>query len=321
MVPNSYFRRDANPESMSGALKMEHDGLYWGQQQQIDPLGQNVYPVQASGSSQGTSIQFSASPSSSTHLQALRDFMSQGNSTGSVPLYSQQLVPLPPPLLVPLGEDSSHFSRSALPDVDMRGQYRGDVFGSEKTPHRTQLQRESHILAERQRREEMNDKFSSLRAMLPKSSKKDKASIVGDTINYVVDLEKTLKRLQACRAKRKGCHIPKEKSLKSSPSSDPKLEASKTDTVQRLPVQVEVQALGEQAVVKLVCGKSPKLVLRILTALEQCKVEVLQSNVTTLGDIAVHFFTIELTPGVSATTEELIAALEAAAAAMNSSTS
>mgnify|MGYP002775119990 FL=1 len=37
--------------------------------------------------------------------------------------------------------------------------------------HRSKVQRENHILAERQRREEMNDKFCILRSILRKSNK------------------------------------------------------------------------------------------------------------------------------------------------------
>ncbi|MCO5554264.1 hypothetical protein L7F22_007792 [Adiantum nelumboides] len=71
----------------------------------------------------------------------------------------------------------------------------------QRIPYRTQLQRESHILAERQRREEMNEKFTILRSMIPKLTKKDKASIVTDTINYIKELEKKVSYLQACKKK------------------------------------------------------------------------------------------------------------------------
>ncbi|KAH7306341.1 hypothetical protein KP509_22G007300 [Ceratopteris richardii] len=75
------------------------------------------------------------------------------------------------------------------------------VSTEQRIPHRTQLQRESHILAERQRREEMNDKFTILRSMIPKLTKKDKASIVTDTINYIKELEREVSFLQGRRKK------------------------------------------------------------------------------------------------------------------------
>jgi UTP:GlnB (protein PII) uridylyltransferase len=58
--------------------------------------------------------------------------------------------------------------------------------------------------------------------------------------------------------------------------------------------EVDVQKLGNQAVIKLVCSRTPGQVLRVLHALDECKVDLLQSNVTTVGDISVHFVTVQV---------------------------
>ena len=52
--------------------------------------------------------------------------------------------------------------------------------------------------------------------------------------------------------------------------------------------------LGKQAVVKVVCSRQPGHVLRVLNALEECKVEVLQSNVMTVADNSIHFITVQV---------------------------
>ena len=58
--------------------------------------------------------------------------------------------------------------------------------------------------------------------------------------------------------------------------------------------EVDVQQLGKQAVVKVVCSRRPGHVLRVLNALEECKVEVLQSNVVTVADNSIHFITVQV---------------------------
>ncbi|CAM6116525.1 unnamed protein product [Calypogeia fissa] len=326
-----------------------------------------------------------------------------------------------------VGENSSPI-RGCKP-ADMlayRALYQSELFATERSPHRTQFQRENHILAERQRREEMNEKFSALRAMIPKATKKDKASIVGDTIGYVLELEKTLKHLQACKASRKGYFkefklLKRKPSLKIAPevvatedddledcdrsmtgtSSTPPdldLQSNPTATVaaaeemhttdlctlseehmnshhqhsdvqqhqcvdmmdsfdgpvislatenvngcaepfqehevkdddgdmlqQILPpsqegissAEVDIQNLGEQAVIKIVCARSSGLVLRILLALDECKVDVLQSNVTSVAEKSVHFITVQICSGLSLTTEEMIAVLHKASSSPN----
>ncbi|KAL2652060.1 hypothetical protein R1flu_020188 [Riccia fluitans] len=344
----------------------------------------------------------------SPQLQALRDFMAFGTSNSNyhhhhghhsmptnVPLENVNLLTsaaAAAPMFLHLGDDSPashpqlqqqligipHHQSSSLvvdssqtksPDLmAYRVLCQAELFATEKSPHRTQFQRENHILAERQRREEMNEKFSALRSMIPKATKKDKASIVGDTIAYVLELEKTLKHLKACKDSRKGyshklvgrkrsssslkvmddcdrsnSETPpdpaalttntgtaveetkpgpscttgfedttevKERSKESQPEptansssekfgceSDSSSKHKEKVKEKRVGVDttVEVQHLGDQqAVIKIVCARSQGLVLRILQALDDCKMEVLQSNVTSNSQQCVHFITVQL---------------------------
>ncbi|KAK1266412.1 Transcription factor EGL1 [Acorus gramineus] len=57
----------------------------------------------------------------------------------------------------------------------------------------------SHILSERRRREKLNEKFVILKSLIPSISKIDKTSILGDTIEYLKDLEKRVEELESCR--------------------------------------------------------------------------------------------------------------------------
>lgn len=55
----------------------------------------------------------------------------------------------------------------------------------------------NHVLAERRRREKLNERFMILRSLVPFVTKMDKASILGDTIEYVKQLRKKIHDLEA----------------------------------------------------------------------------------------------------------------------------
>ncbi|KAM7527176.1 hypothetical protein LguiB_030586 [Lonicera macranthoides] len=55
----------------------------------------------------------------------------------------------------------------------------------------------NHMLAERRRREKLNERFIILRSLVPFVTKMDKASILGDTIEYVKQLRKKIQDLEA----------------------------------------------------------------------------------------------------------------------------
>ncbi|XP_058082223.1 transcription factor GLABRA 3-like isoform X2 [Magnolia sinica] len=57
----------------------------------------------------------------------------------------------------------------------------------------------NHVLSERRRREKLNEKFLVLRSLIPSISKVDKASILGDTIEYLKELERRVEELEGCK--------------------------------------------------------------------------------------------------------------------------
>ncbi|GFZ01373.1 basic helix-loop-helix (bHLH) DNA-binding superfamily protein [Actinidia rufa] len=56
-----------------------------------------------------------------------------------------------------------------------------------------------HVLAERQRREKINKRFSVLESLVPSTSKVDKVSILDNTIEYLKELERRVEELDSCK--------------------------------------------------------------------------------------------------------------------------
>ena len=134
----------------------------------------------------------SSSNQTCPQIQALRDFMVYGNMANpsvasphpSSTVSSRVTTPAASSLFYQLegtatdsllrtsGGIGCSSQSSKQPDMSLA--YRAlcsEIYATDRSPHRSQFQRENHILAERQRREEMNEKFSALRAMIPKATK------------------------------------------------------------------------------------------------------------------------------------------------------
>ncbi|OEL15886.1 Transcription factor bHLH25 [Dichanthelium oligosanthes] len=102
---------------------------------------------------------------------------------------------------------------------------------------------QDHIIAERRRREKINQRFIELSTVIPGLKKMDKATILGDAVKYVRELQEKVKTLEEDGAHsgagssiqsavifKKPCHLPEDEAMASSHGGDdgmqlPEIEA------------------------------------------------------------------------------------------------
>ncbi|XP_077221543.1 basic helix-loop-helix (bHLH) DNA-binding superfamily protein isoform X2 [Tasmannia lanceolata] len=190
-----------------------------------------------------------------------------------------------------------------------------------------------NLVAERKRRRKLNDRLYALRALVPKITKMDRASILGDAIEYVKELQKQAKDLQdeleetpdEDGAKPTGnntvqLEIPNQNAVNHGDEESPNGSTIGTtdhgnafslsnrtadlvkqnhdsfteDKTQQMEVQVDVsQVGGNEFFLKVFCENKPGGFVRLMEALNSLGLEVTNANVTTFSCLVLNVLKVE----------------------------
>lgn len=158
----------------------------------------------------------------------------------------------------------------------------------------------NHVEAERQRREKLNQRFYALRAVVPNISKMDKASLLGDAISYINELQAKLKVMEAEREKVGG--TSRDSSAVAAEANNPDLENQN-----RVP-DVDVQAVHDEVIVRVSCPLDSHPASRVIQAFQEAQINVVESKLAAMNDTVFHTFVIKSQGSEQLTKEKLIAA-------------
>ncbi|XP_028097165.1 transcription factor bHLH90-like isoform X1 [Camellia sinensis] len=173
-----------------------------------------------------------------------------------------------------------------------------DSLKSKQRIEREQYQ-SKNLVTERKRRNRIKDGLFTLRSLVPKISKMDRASILGDAIEYIEDLQKAVKKLQDELRE-----MEKEKFNEESDELEmPKLNASTehnqdpstVDENEQMEEQVEVKQIGmRNFLLKLLCKRKQGGFRGLIEAVNSLGLQVIDANVTTFNGKVLNILQLEV---------------------------
>ncbi|XP_034682789.1 transcription factor bHLH90 isoform X2 [Vitis riparia] len=160
-----------------------------------------------------------------------------------------------------------------------------------------------NLITERNRRNRIKDGLFTLRALVPKISKMDRASILGDAIQYIVELQQEVKKLQdEVNMEQEGSNM-KDAELKRSSRYSPATTTEhnrgsssigEKKQIESQRVQVEVKLIGtREFLLKLLCEQKRGGFARLMEAINVLGLQVVDANITTFNGKVLNIFRVE----------------------------
>ncbi|ONK60104.1 uncharacterized protein A4U43_C08F14280 [Asparagus officinalis] len=199
------------------------------------------------------------------------------------------------------------------------------------------LHNHDHIIAERKRREKLSQRFIALSAIVPGLKKMDKASVLGDAIKYLKQLQEKVKTLEEQSEPKKvesAVLVEKAQSLEDDvSSSDENFNGAKPIVVhdehknnnynsddknnekRKDGNNAEIEAkLSEKSVLlRIHCRKSKGVLVKALTEIENLNLSVVNTSCVTFTNCALDVTVVaEIEEGFCLTVKELVKKLNTA---------
>ncbi|GMI86538.1 hypothetical protein like AT4G37850 [Hibiscus trionum] len=221
---------------------------------------------------------------------------------------------------------SSHiisFNNSNSPPAISRQHYGGldcDVKPNNKkvmgSLTRTPLHAQDHVIAERKRREKLSQRFISLSALIPGLKKTDKASVLGDAIKYLKQLQEKVTALEEQAAKKavesvifvKKTRIYADDEIETS-SSDENFDSQYNKSFP----EIEARVSDKDVLIRIHCDKNKGFISNIINEVEKLHLSVLNTNVLPFGQATLDITIVaQMEAGFSMTVKDLVKCLRLA---------
>ncbi|KAG2704861.1 hypothetical protein I3760_05G026300 [Carya illinoinensis] len=172
-------------------------------------------------------------------------------------------------------------------------------------------QTQDHIIAERKRREKLSQRFIALSAIVPGLKKMDKASVLGDAIKYLKQLQERVKTLEEQTTKKNIESVVFVKKSQLFVECDNSISGSEP-LDEHLP-EIEARFCDKNVLIRIHCEKRKGVLEKSVTEIEKLHLTVINSSVMTFGSSALDITIIaQMDEGFCLTVKDLVTNLRSA---------
>lgn len=145
-------------------------------------------------------------------------------------------------------------------------------------------QPQDHIIAERKRREKLSQRFIALSAIVPGLKKMDKASVLGEAIKYLKQMQEKVSSLEEEQNRKRTVEsvVIVKKSQLSSDAEDSSSSDTGSTFDEALP-EIEARFCERNVLVRVHCEKNKGVIEKTISEIEKLHLKVINSSALTFG--------------------------------------
>ncbi|XP_042412311.1 transcription factor bHLH18-like [Zingiber officinale] len=182
---------------------------------------------------------------------------------------------------------------------------------------------QDHVIAERKRRERLNQQFIALSTIIPGLKKTDKASLLGDAISYIKQLEDKVKNLEEKASEKT---VESTILLKKPPTAGDATSSvnpppppphndldDEEDEAALIFPKITASLNGNSILVRIQCEKRKGLFVKVLSEIEKHRLSVVNTSVMPFASSSLNItITAQIEEGFSMAIKDLVKDLDSA---------
>ncbi|XP_021273896.1 transcription factor bHLH18-like isoform X1 [Herrania umbratica] len=210
------------------------------------------------------------------------------------------------------------FPSNLIPQNAYKDQYCSPKYGQASkrvgSLTRTPLHAQDHVIAERKRREKLSQRFISLSALIPGLKKTDKASVLGDAIKYLKQLQERVTTLEGQVAKKTMESVIFVKKTQIFADDETSSSDENFDSHSNKPLpEIEARVADKDVLIRIHCEKNKGCIPNIINEVEKLHLSVLNTNVLPFGQATQDItIVVQMEAEFSMTMKDLVKSLRTA---------